>query len=212
MWNLDFEKIESLFPKNTRFGSLAIETGTCRGNGARALSKKFKKVITIELSETLLKQAKEKLSLEGLTNIQFIHGNSSIELSKLLPLHLENDSIFFFLDAHWSGDSSVDWENSAWKGYGLNTAHLGKGGARPTPSEQCPLLEELRAIRKYCLGPAIILIDDMRNISKETKPAFIGENWSHLSREALILELGDRLIGKIDLKSPEQWLLFLKPA
>lgn len=209
MWNLNLDKISALVPGG--LGSLAIESGTCRGNGARALRKRFDRVITVELSNELHELASKRLEAEGLKVETFL-GNSSEVFAKILP-DLPTQRIFFFLDAHWSGDESVDWASSSWKGYGLNTAHLGKGV--PTPAEQCPLAEELRVIMERCAGPAVVLIDDMKNIPAEGEGlknnGFAGEDWSHLSRSLLRNIVASRLEMIHELQFPDQWLLVLRP-
>lgn len=212
MWNLNLERLESLLPEGESLGKIAIETGTCRGNGTRLLAKKFSRVITIELSKNLSDAARSRLRGE-FKNIEFLNGESSVELGRMLPEISE--PIFFFLDAHWSGDGSVDWSKSEWKGYGLDTAHLGVEGVMPLGPEQCPLAAELSAIVKHCRVPAWILIDDLKNIPPvgygKKDLTFQGEDWSHLSREDLLSILGPRLLAAHDLKDPEQWLLQLGP-
>ncbi|MGZ3693428.1 MAG: hypothetical protein ACXWQO_04505 [Bdellovibrionota bacterium] len=107
----------------------------------------------------------------------------------------------------------MNWAESEWKGYGLETAHLGEG-ALPAAAEQCPLLEELEAIATHCRGPAIVLIDDVKNLPLcgpgLKNRGFPGEDWSHLSREALLKIVDYRLASSKVLVDPEQLLLHLK--
>jgi hypothetical protein len=209
MWNLDLEKLKPL--ASGYLGNLAIETGTCRGNGAKGLAKSFSRVITIELSSALHRSARERL--RGLKNVECLEGNSIEVFTALLPTLAPEDTVFFFLDAHWSGDQSVDWSRSAWKGYGTDTAHL---GAEPRPSgpEQCPLLEELYEIMRLCRSKAHILIDDAKNLPAEgpglRDGTFVGEDWSHLSREKIRSVLDPRLASFHELKEPEQIFVSLR--
>lgn len=209
MWNLDFERIQRLVPLQPV--KVAVETGTCRGNGTRALAKIFDRVITIELQAELLRLARAKLA--GFKNIEFREGNSAEVLKEILP-GLESEAVFFFLDAHWSGDQSVNWEKSGWKGYGLDTAHLGRGSGLPSGPEQVPLLGEMSAIANFFHGPAILLIDDMKNIPPEgagkINGTFAGEDWSHLTRDLLRETVRERLHAEFFLENPDQWLLVLK--
>lgn len=189
-------------------GELAIETGTCRGHGAAALAKSFPRVITIELSEELHLRAKERLAPLG--NVDCVRGSSAEILSELLPSLPPAQTTFFFLDAHWSGDRTVRWRESKWKGYGHDTAHLGAPGAAPSAPEQCPLAAELLAITKHCRGAALVLIDDVANIGRRDA-GFPGEDWTHLSRESLLAIPGDRLLSFQELERPAQWFLRLSP-
>lgn len=71
-----------------------VETGTYRAVTTLAMSKVFKHVHSIELSETLYDEAKEKC--KGVENIQLHHGDSAMVLPTLdLP-----KPVVFLLDAH----------------------------------------------------------------------------------------------------------------
>lgn len=212
MWSLDLQRIKKILPPGEALGALAIETGTCRGHGARGLAKEFPRVFTIELSEQLCEQARVRWS-EEFPQIEFLQGHSVEHLKRILPSLSAHQATFFFLDAHWSGDASVDWGSSAWKGYGIDTAHSGAIGAIPTNQEQCPLLEELQTIARLCRGKAHILVDDMKNIPAKgaglKDVAFRGEDWSHLSRDSLLSALSPRLESFVELDAPSQWFLIL---
>lgn len=209
MWSLNLERVLALVPGG--LGSIAIESGTCRGNGTRALGKCFDRVISIELSAELHELARARLASD-FPHVELLHGSSAQVLNSVLP-SINAPRLFFFLDAHWSGDESVDWGQSTWKGYGLNTAHLGEGP--PRAEDQSPLAEELRAIMKHCAGSAVVLIDDMKNLPAEgpgrKNSTFAGEDWSHLSRELLLKIVAPRLKVVHALENPEQWLLVLRP-
>jgi hypothetical protein len=213
MQHIDLAKLKPLAPHG--LGVIAFETGTFLGKGSRFLAENFPRVVTIELSEELHREA--KASLAGQPHIECLQGNSAEVLARILPSYGKEQTAFFFLDAHWSGDQTVDWKNSRWKGFRRDTAHLGSG-SKPSGPEQCPLLAELAAIAEYWQGSAHILIDDTRNIPAEGPGkkdfAFLGEDWSHLSRETVLNTLGARLAGFHLLKNPEQYFLKLsqKPA
>ena len=213
MWNLDLERVLAKVPGP--LGALAIETGTCRGNGARLLARSFERVVTIELSPTLHERANERFRKEGLAHVKALCGNSAELIPSVVSGIPASETIFFYLDAHWSGDRTVDWSQNRWKGYGLDTAHLG-GGPRPTGPQQVPLLEELIAINAHCRARAVILIDDMDKVPMEgqggVNMGFPGEDWSHISRDKVLSITSERLAAVHFLERPVQWLLELRPV
>src|SRR5438046_1095042 len=102
-----------------------IETGTLEGDGAAWASRIFPQVISIELSETLHKNAAAKYS--GIPNIRFLHGPSPLVLREVLQRLTTPSAIF--LDAHWC-------------------MHPGAAGLGPLQHE-CPLLAELAAVNSF---------------------------------------------------------------
>lgn len=110
-----------------------VETGTYLGRTARWASGHFKEVYTLEASENLWRQA--KTAHADRPNIRFIHGHSGEFLHKVLAdIHAPT---LFWLDGHWSSGVT----------YGKN--------------DECPLLDELDAIRAKG-GDNYIFIDDAR--------------------------------------------------
>lgn len=113
-----------------------VESGTANGDSARAASKLFKVVWTIEVIEGRqdIKDAPD--------NVYYVTGDSS----EILPDIVEeikqriktNQYTLFYLDAHYSGDTINE------SGY-----------------PECPLLKEIEAVSEYGDG-AIIIIDDAR--------------------------------------------------
>ena len=213
MWQLNLKRLETFAPAG--FGNIAIETGTCRGNGTKLLAKFFPRVISIELSEELFRTAKARFELEGLANIELLQGDSVNLLPSILESLPPEAKLFFFLDAHWSGDSTVSWKESAWAGYGIDTAHLGKAGDLPSSEQQCPLDRELEAIVSLWRGSALLLIDDTKNLpphgNGKQNVAFQGEDWSHLSRERLREILSKRDTRITELLEPDQWFVEMAP-
>ncbi len=213
MGTLDLRRVKELLPEGESFGDVAIETGTHKGYGTQYLAQNFPRVFTVELSTELYQIARGRLG-EGFPGIEFLQGKSVEHLEKLLPNLRAEKAIFFFLDAHWSGDSTVNWQDSKWKGYGIDTAHTGPPGAAPSSREQCPLFEELSAVVAKCRARAHIVIDDMKNIpargSGLKNQAFCGEDWSHLSRDSLLSLLRPRLEKFVELERPHQWFVVLR--
>ena len=213
-WNLPLEKIKSRIPAANPFPRIAIETGTGRGAGTRALSRHFSRVFSIELSPERHAGARQRLAGADYSHVKLLQGNSAELLPWVLKEVPANEPIFFFLDAHWSGDASVDWAAARWSGLGCDTAHLGTPGSRPTGPEQSPLESELQAIVRHCQGEAVILIDDLKNLPAHgpgrRDAEFPGEDWSHLSRAALHEVVSPRLVDAWVLEGPSQWLLVLR--
>jgi len=183
---------------------IAVETGTFIGNTTSQLAKHFKEVHTIELDKGIFEQVSE--SLKQTPNVSCYCGDSShILKSELIDkLNHKNEKVFFFLDAHWSGDDSVDWENSKFKGVsswarGKNTAHRGSG-TTPTGNEQNPLEEEIMHIYNMLENECFIMVDDWDNIGRDgvglKNPRFCGEDWSHINFNKIKENIKDRLIGE----------------
>lgn len=190
---------------------LAVETGTFKGEGTRVMAKNFKKVITIELDATLHEKTSAEVKAEGYDNVEFLLGDSGeviVGLTKKLQ-----EPAMFFLDAHWSGDTSVDWDSSDWKGYKTNTAHIGKDD-KPTSEEQVPLDREVLAIANNFTSHGLIYIDDLDKFSFSGKglkdKAFKGEDYSHLDLKMFRTYLGTRLVTWKNLKSQQLIIKFDK--
>ena len=209
IFNLDF-LIEHLslgdFPT-------CVETGTGLGYSTAIAQRVFDKVYTIEIDEALYQDA--KITFSETSNVTCIQGDSSLELEKLLP-GLETPSVFF-LDAHWSGDSRVDWSSSSWKGYPKATSHrrfsaASEAAELPSSREQTPLLEEITSIMLFPQR-CVIYIDDLDKFDSDgsglTDKGFRGENWSHLDWNAILEVCKPRLKGQY-YKGNEQALLILE--
>lgn len=173
---------------DSRFGVLHrtgcagfVETGTLFGHTTLAASYWFDRVTTIELSPDLHAQAARHLAHRP--NIRCLQGDSVDVLARLIP-DLPGPTLFF-LDAHWSGDNSVDWQASAnWGGYPTNTARriapdLGEA------ETQAPLRHELEAIAGTLAVPAVVVIDDWTSVGQLDR-GFKGEDWRNLDRVALL--------------------------
>lgn len=112
----------------------AVETGTNQGNTARLLSTMVPRVWTIELSEVLAREAKERhRDAQGIT---FLVGDSAKLMAQAVDA-LDGPTLFW-LDAHYlAGDDSAGFE------------------------AQCPLIEEIDVIdRSPAAARSALLIDD----------------------------------------------------
>jgi len=112
-----------------------IETGTFKGDTVAALMPFFGKIVSIELSETLWPDVVSRF--EAYPNVRILLGDSRDRLSELSP-ELQNESVLYWLDAHWCVATDTAGELS-----------------------QCPLLEELQAIGTLN-RESVVLIDDAR--------------------------------------------------
>lgn len=119
-----------------------IETGTFLGDTTEFFKNKFQKIYSIELSEDLYTKAKKRFASHS--HVQIVHGDSGKLFHTLLPT-LEGTALFW-LDGHYSSEFYIGDEF-------IKTA---KG------EKDTPVMEELKAVCKYCLGRQIILIDDAR--------------------------------------------------
>lgn len=121
------------FYRNLYSLEILIETGTYMGYTAKRMSRIFKKVITIEMSDKMYNVACN--NLKDVENVELIKGDSREILNTLLD---KLDNVLFWLDAHYSGGET----------YGKN--------------DECPLVKELEIIFSKKLKNFVILIDDAR--------------------------------------------------
>jgi predicted O-methyltransferase YrrM len=126
-----------------RYGlRIFIETGTFLGDMVGAMRHSFDRIYSIELSEKYYKEAKEKFS--GIPNIELIHGDSGIEIGKLLPAI--DQPALFWLDAHFSHEDTAQGD------------------------EDTPIFRELEHILNDSRYNHVIIIDDARFFGKD--PAY----------------------------------------
>ncbi len=117
---------------------ILIETGTFQGHMVYAMMNKFEQIFSIEIDQTLYKQAEKKFM--GYHHIHILQGDSS----DILPKILEDITYpcLFWLDAHWSGGKTAKGE--------LET----------------PIMQELQCILNHPhANYHILLIDDARHFS-----------------------------------------------
>jgi len=112
-----------------------VETGTFRGDTVELVKDVFREIHTVELSPEYYVEA--RFRFDGQAHIDLVHGDSTTALAEWAP-RLREQSVLYFLDAHWCVAD--------------NTA----GG-----TSQCPLLGEIRAIGQLN-ADSLIVIDDAR--------------------------------------------------
>ncbi|MEX2442983.1 MAG: hypothetical protein WD492_05235 [Alkalispirochaeta sp.] len=121
---------------------ILIETGTYYGEMVEAMKRDFNQIYSIELSKELYMKAKQRFDRNG--NIRIIHGDSGVELGKLVTTI--NEPILFWLDGHYSA------------------------GVTAKGDKDTPIYEELEHIFNSPNKGHVIIIDDARIFG--TDPAY----------------------------------------
>ena len=119
-----------------------IETGTCYGDMVEAMKNHFSRIYSIELSNELYEKAKQRFA--GDENVEIIHGDSGVELGKLIT-NIDQPALFW-LDGHYSA------------------------GVTARGDKDTPIYEELKHIFSSPLRGHVIIIDDARCFG--TDPAY----------------------------------------
>lgn len=127
--------------KNKYNLNVLVETGTFLGDTVENFKSIFRKVISIELSEHLVKKAQKRF--ENDNNVSIIQGDSGDVLKNLIKEI--DEPVLFWLDGHYSSEFFVGKEF-------IQTAR----GLKDTPIEK-----ELQVLLN-CPLQHIILIDDAR--------------------------------------------------
>jgi hypothetical protein len=116
-----------------------VETGTFHGDTLWALRDSFRKLVSIEIDQTLHERAKRRLG--RYPNINLVLGDSAKALPAVLA-ELRGPAVFY-LDGHYSG------------------------GITGKSDEVSPILRELGYIFKHPENDHVILIDDARLFKRE---------------------------------------------
>ena len=161
MKSLNYKILKNLIINNYEF---CVETGTFMAESTIKLAKIFDKVYTIELDKNLYELSKEKC--KNFINITTMLGNSSDLIENLITeINSKDGKTLFYLDAHWSGDKSVNWEKSSWKGYDQNTFVSTKDDNNSTIFTSASPLDKINAINTNHKNECIIYIDDFQNFN-----------------------------------------------
>jgi hypothetical protein len=159
MRSLNIKELKDIFKEfDQEINTYFVETGTYKGLTIFPMSKYFKKLYTIEINKNAYEFCKKRA--KNVNNIEFILGDSAIEMNKLVKKFNFNDSVVFFLDGH------VTNNNSGFTGKGI---------------KDVPIMEELDAIYKDFKGNGIIIIDDTRLFNKSTSKETADADWSDIN-------------------------------
>lgn len=164
MPSLEKEIIQTILQSKPVPFPIFVETGTYLGETLQVMEPIFNKLYTIEIKEEFINNVKSRYI--G-TKINFICGDSSVELEKLSSVL--DDNTVFFLDGHWSAGNT------------------GKG------EKDCPLYEEVTGIANNFRHTGIIIIDDFRLFG--VGPNTTGEicNWEEIKKDRIVEILGTRV-------------------
>ncbi len=154
-----------MFDLIAKFGlKIFVETGTNYGDTCKQIAKYFEQVYTVEINPNRMDVIKS--NLQYLDNIVWECGDS-VQFLKETVKYLIHPTLFW-LDAHYSGPETS----------------MG--------CTECPVLDELKAIGKYCgkdsLGH-VIVIDDARMFFKEEQFGHDIKHWPHLD------EIKEEILG-----------------
>jgi hypothetical protein len=149
--NFGVPEEETEFLKHIMKLDVFVEGGTYKGDTAKSMGEKFKKIYTIEKSDVMFEIAKE--NLKDAINITLLKGDTREHLDSIME---NNENILFWLDAHWSGGDTYGEE------------------------DECPLIEELEIIFKYNKN-FVVLIDDARLFLAPPPYPHNFKNWQSLT-------------------------------
>ena len=162
--NFGVPEKEVEFLKENMKLDILVEGGTYKGGTAKSMSKKFRKVYTIEKSDTMFEIARG--NLKDTKNVTMLKGDTREHLQSILE---NNDNILYWLDAHWSGGDTYGEE------------------------DECPLIEELEIIFQYSKNH-VILIDDARLFLAPPPSPHKIENWPSLTDILQVLPMNWELL------------------
>lgn len=119
--------------------SILIETGTYLGDMVQSQKRHFKRIHSVELSESLYIEATQRFKDDG--NVFLYLGDSGVMLE--LILQQVNEPCIIWLDGHYSGGFTAKGE------------------------KECPVMEELNVIFSDKRFDHVVLIDDARCFTGE---------------------------------------------
>lgn len=145
--------------------AVLVESGSFQGDGIQdALDAGFKRVISMELSASLVEHCRQRFA--GNDRVQIVHGSSTTTLPAILAGISE--PVTFWLDGHYSCNPLVPFDPI-----------LGP----------CPLLKELDIIQEHAIKTHTILIDDRRLMYGHADPTNVKDGFFNITEEQVVAKL-----------------------
>jgi hypothetical protein len=144
-------RLARLLQEKLRF-DVFVETGTGQGDTVAAVRPLFPEIHTIEQDESLHAAAARRFLDDPAVRVHL--GDSGAVLSRIVP-YLESRAVFYWLDAHATGEAPVD-------------------------GPECPLVEELAAISRLS-ERSVVMIDDARLFLAPPPPPRRPDAWPSLA-------------------------------
>lgn len=181
MRSLNFKELKGIFKElGQTITSNFVETGTYKGLTILPMSQHFKKLYTIEINEKAYEFCRDEAKKRNINNIQFVLGDSAIQMNNIINNFNENDSVVFFLDGH------VTNNNSGFTGKGI---------------KDVPVMEELNSIYNNFKGDGIIIIDDTRLFNKNKSKETADADWSDINLQNILKNFKeDRILKYLFVK------------
>lgn len=132
-FSIDYNLVRSL--KDALGLRIFVETGSFEGDTLASIVGLFDQVYSVESSEDYFHRCQKRF--KSAPHVKLTHGHSPVFLQQLHD-KIQGQSVLYWLDAHWCMAENTAGEES-----------------------QCPLLDELKAIRQLN-SDSIIMIDDAR--------------------------------------------------
>lgn len=165
MRHLNYSSLEKVFAKYPEYKTkVFVETGTFLGGTIVPMAQHFEQLYTIEINRETQVKAMKKATREGIKNINFICGDSAIELGRLTKELPKNKPVIFFLDGHYTKS---------------------KKGATGKGIVDVPLIYEIQHILNNRNCNDMIIIDDMRVFGKHKSANTAEADWSEITLERI---------------------------
>lgn len=165
MRHLNYSSLEKVLKKYPKYKDckLFVETGTFIGGTIIPMSRHFNNLYTIEIDKDTQTKAIKNAKLKGIKNIEFILGDSAIELDKLIE-RMPKEPAVFFLDGHYTFSKRFS---------------TGRGIV------DVPLLYEIKSIIKKRNCADLIIIDDTRIMGESKSKRTADADWTTVSWEKI---------------------------